>query len=84
MKVFALAGFLAGSLAVGTPQAAEQPLRSRLCPDDLPEGVRLPPRRGCTADPVPTKPHQNGFHDLGNGTTVRIGGRAAAEFGVRR
>ena len=84
MTIFALLGVVAVSLAMGTVQAAEQPVRSRLCPDDLPEGVRLPPQRGCKADPVRPKPRQEGFHDFGNGTTVQIGGRTAAEIGVRR
>ena len=84
MKVFALAGFVAISLAMTAPQAAGQSPRSRLCPDDLPEGVRLPPQRGCDADPVRAKPRPEGLHDFGNGTTVRIGGRTATEFGVRR
>ena len=83
MKVLALAVLL-GLLAAGAPQAAEQPLRSRLCPEDLPEDVRLPPRAGCDAAPGRPTPRRDGFHDLGNGTTVQIGGRTAVEFGARR
>jgi hypothetical protein len=68
---------------VGTAHAAERPSRARLCPENLPEGVRLPPQPGCTdARPAPTR--RDGTYDLGNGTSVRIGGRASAEFGVRR
>jgi len=29
-------------------------------------------------------PTRRGFYDLGDGTTVQIGGRAGAEFGARR
>jgi len=73
-------------LLVGAASAAEQPVRSRLCPDDLPEGVRLPPRPGCAASAAsePSMPTRRGFYDLGDGTTVQIGGRAGAEFGARR
>lgn len=67
----------------GAAQAAEQPSRARLCPENLPEGVRLPPPPGCTdAQTAPTR--RDGTYDLGNGTSVRIGGRASAESGVRR
>ena len=72
------------AFAAGAAQAAEQPSRSRLCPEDLPEGVRLPPQPGCTAGARHPAPHREGFYDLGNGTTVQVGGRASAEYGVRR
>ena len=71
-------------LAAGAAQAAERPVRARLCPEDLPEGVRLPPQPGCTAPAHAPKPRQEGVYDLGNGTTVQIGGRASVEYGVRR
>ncbi|MCJ2137209.1 hypothetical protein MKK69_24725 [Methylobacterium sp. J-026] len=71
-------------LGVGAAQAAEQPSRSRLCPEDLPEGVRLPPQPGCTPGARHPVPRRDGFYDLGNGTTVQVGGRASAEYGVRR
>lgn len=75
---------LLGVLAVGAVSAAERPQRSRLCPEDLPEGVRLPPPPGCGTGPVQAKSRRPGSYDLGNGTTVQVGGRSAAEFGVRR
>jgi len=68
----------------GAAHAAEQPTRSRLCPEDLPEGVRLPAQPGCTAGARPAPTRQDGTYDLGNGTTVRIGGRTSAEYGMRR
>ena len=71
-------------VAVGTARAAEQPARSRLCPGDLPEGVRLPPQPGCAAPAGPPKSRPDGVYDLGDGTTLRVGGRASAAFGVRR
>ncbi|SFJ63758.1 hypothetical protein [Methylobacterium brachiatum] len=74
---------LAGLIAVGAA-AAEQPVRSRLCPEDLSEGVRLPPRPGCDAAAPKPPPARRGFYDLGGGTTVQIGGRVGAEFGARR
>ncbi|MCJ2143516.1 hypothetical protein [Methylobacterium sp. E-066] len=71
-------------IAAGAAASAEQPVRSRLCPEDLPEGVRLPPRPGCDVPAhKPTTPRR-GFYDLGDGTTVQIGGRVGAEFGTRR
>lgn len=71
-------------LAAGAAQAGEPLVRSRLCPEDLPDNVRLPPQPGC--DAVATKPtsRRDGVYDFGNGTTVQIGGRASAEYGVRR
>jgi len=71
-------------LLAGAASAAERPVRSRLCPEDLPEGVRLPPSPGCGAPTTePTAPRR-GYYDLGDGTTVQIGGRVGAEFGARR
>lgn len=79
--------------SVAAGWAAEQPARSRLCPDDLPEGVRLPPQPGCgtasktaaskTAEPD-TAARKVGIYDLGDGTTLRVGGRASAAYGGRR
>ncbi|MCJ2021110.1 hypothetical protein [Methylobacterium sp. E-065] len=70
--------------AAGAARAAEQPARSRLCPEDLPEGVRLPPQPGCAAGTRPAPTRREGVYDLGDGTTVRIGGHASATYGVRR
>ena len=72
------------ALATGAAHAAEQPVRARLCPENLPEGVRLPPQPGCTETPRNPPARRPGVYDLGDGTTVRIGGRASAEYGVRR
>lgn len=63
--------------------AAEQPARPRLCPEDAPEGVRLPPRPGC-GQAAPQARGSDGFHDLGNGVKVRIGGRVGADYDMRR
>jgi hypothetical protein len=76
---------LAVPLLAGPAVAAERRIPARLCPEDLPEGAHLPPQPGCAAaarDKVPAR--GNGFVDLSNGTSVRIGGRAGAEYGVRR
>lgn len=74
------------SLPHGGAVARErQAAPARLCPDDLPEGAHLPPQAGCSGgDGAPRRGRGDGFVDLGNGTSVRIGGRAAAEYGVRR
>ncbi|MGU3540734.1 hypothetical protein [Methylobacterium sp. A54F] len=66
------------------PAAAGELGRPRLCPEDAPEGVRLPPRPGCGRAEAAVPRGRDGFRDLGNGVSVRVGGRAAAEFGVRR
>jgi hypothetical protein len=72
-------------LAVGPTWAGEARPRPRLCPEDLPDGAHLPPQPGCDGrDRAPVKGRGDGFVDLGNGTSVRIGGRATAEYGVRR
>lgn len=79
------AGLLAIAVASGAAGAAERRSPTRLCPEDLPEGAHLPPQPGCSGrDRVSAKAAGDGFVDLGNGTSVRIGGRSSAEFGVRR
>jgi hypothetical protein len=72
---------IAATLAAGSALAAERPVRPRLCPDDLPDGAHLPVQAGCETA-TPAKPRGDGFRDLGNGTSVRIGGRVGAEYGV--
>ena len=71
------------TLTIGAAQAGEPPARPRLCREDLPEGVRLPQQAGCTGSPRAPATRQPGVYDLGDGTTVRIGGRTSAEYGVR-
>ncbi len=82
MKSFLFA--LLVGLNAGAALAGEPPVRSRLCPENLPEGVRLPPQPGCDAVAAKPKSRRDGVYDFGNGTTVQIGGRASAEYGVRR
>lgn len=65
--------------AAGERGAAQRP---RLCPQDAPPGVRLPDRPECReAAPAPVRATAPGFIDLGNGTSVRVSGRAAYEVG---
>ncbi len=72
------------ALALTLPAAAaERQERPRLCPEDAPEGVRLPPRPGCGRDAARAGA-PDGFRDLGNGVKVRIGGRVGAVYDVRR
>ncbi|KAA0123958.1 hypothetical protein CIW48_10795 [Methylobacterium sp. P1-11] len=71
-------------LIAGAAQAGEPPTRARLCQDNLPEGVRLPPQPGCDAGTRAPKPRRPGFYDLGDGTSLQIGGSASAAYGVRR
>jgi len=60
---------------------------------DVPPGVRVQLPPGCdrwdrsTAADLPRRDglrSKSGFVDLGNGTTVRIGGRVRVEMGARR
>ena len=78
-----LASLLLTLCATLTAAAAEQPARPRLCPEDAPEGVRLPPRPGC-GQAAPQARGSDGFRDLGNGVKVRIGGRVGADYDMRR
>lgn len=71
-------------LVAGAAQAGEVPTRARLCPENLPEGVRLPPQPGCDTATRPPRPSRPGHFDLGDGTSIRIGGSASAIYGVRR
>lgn len=75
---------LTGALLLATAAlAAEKGTPRRLCAEDLPEGAPLPSVPSC--GPVATpKARADGFRDLGNGVSVRIGGRAQAEYGVSR
>lgn len=80
-----LACLVALSLSLAGAQAGERPAPRRLCPDDLPEGAHLPPQPGCAGSGGDAaKARSDGFVDWGNGTSVRIGGRASTEYGVRR
>lgn len=81
--VAALAALLTVSPAWSGGSSNERVSRSRLCPTDAPEGVRLPPRAGC-AEPEPrARRDADGFRDVG-GVKLRIGGRAGADFDARR
>ncbi|MDR7038783.1 hypothetical protein J2X36_003554 [Methylobacterium sp. BE186] len=75
---------LAAGLSAGHAAAGDRSARPRLCPEDAPEGVRLPSRPGCGREPLRAPARGDGFVDLGNGVQVRINGRASADFGVRR
>ena len=73
--------WIGGALAVA---AAERPAPSRLCPEDAPEGVRLPNRAGCGGTgPEKSVEDARGFRDMG-GVKLRVVGRVGAEFGAGR
>lgn len=78
----ALSALLLIVLAMGPAWAGERPSRPRICSDDLPDGVHLPVQADCGTTAAPAKPRRDGFRDLGNGVSVRIGGRVGAEYGV--
>ena len=65
-------------------QATERQARPRLCPEDAPEGVRLPPQPGCGTREVPAPRRETGFHEILPGTGIRVGGRASSTFDMRR
>ncbi|BCM87469.1 hypothetical protein NS228_03000 [Methylobacterium indicum] len=72
--------------AVALPAVAgERGVRpARLCPQDAPPGVRLPDRPDCREAPQAVRSGAApGFIDLGNGTSLRVSGRAAYEVGAR-
>lgn len=72
--------WLAGAVAVG---AAER-TPPHLCPENAPEGVRLPQRPGCgPARQKPALRDDQGFRDIG-GVKLRVGGRVGAEYGFGR
>ncbi|MGU3465420.1 hypothetical protein ACLBXO_11255 [Methylobacterium sp. C33D] len=75
---------LALVLLSGAAGAGEAPTRARLCPENLPEGARLPPQPGCDAAFRQPRPRRPGHFDLGDGTSIQIGGSASALYGVRR
>lgn len=82
MIVLLLVALMAGAAA--PVHAAEKPARPRLCPEDAPEGVRLPQQAGCGTREVPTPKRDPGYHELGEGTGIYVGGRASAIFDGRR
>ncbi len=70
--------------ATALPAAAGErgALKARLCPQDAPPGVRLPDRPECReAPPAAVRATAPGFVDIGNGTSLRVSGRAAYEVG---
>ena len=63
--------------------AGEQ-MPPRLCPENAPEGVRLPSRRGCGSErALDRSARDQGFRDI-DGVKLRVGGRITAEYGVSR
>ena len=80
-------------LSVLAGLAMAHPAAARDCrPVEAPPGVRMPERAGCKpadpdrgAKPAAAKAGRApGFIDLGNGTEVRIGGKAEVEVQGRR
>ena len=82
-------------LPVAAGLVAAVPAEAKGCPDnrDLPPGVRMPERPGCSprrgsaardARPAVKAGRQPGFIDLGNGAELRIGGQVDAEAQRRR
>ena len=74
---------LAGPASAGG-RPPDRPPRPHLCPEDAPEGVRLPPRPGCGSGETSAPRREPGVYDLGNGTGIRVGGRAGAVYDMRR
>ena len=66
------------------PAAAQDGTRPRLCPQDAPEGVRLPSRPGCDTVSERQRSSGDGFRDLGNGVSLKLGGRARLDVETRR
>jgi hypothetical protein len=79
------------ALLAGEPAAAAEGTRCRPVPEAPPPGVRAVPPRGCAqraaqpkpfADEMPSR--RDGFVDLGNGSSLRVGGRVRIDVGGRR
>jgi hypothetical protein len=71
-----LAGVLSAGAAERTPP--------HLCPENAPEGVRLPPQPGCgSARPTPAAPDAQ-LHPAEVAKALRVGGRVGAEYGIGR
>lgn len=66
------------------PATAGGGTRPRLCPQDAPEGVHLPPRPGCDTVSERRPASGDGFRDLGNGVSLKLGGRARLDVETRR
>ena len=67
------------ALLAASPLSAAEVKRPRLCPEDAPEGVRLPPRPGCGVPEAARPKRDPGYYELGD----RITGRASAVVGGR-
>lgn len=77
-----LAALVLAAAALPATAGERGAARPRLCPQDAPPGVRLPDRPECReAPPAPVRASAPGFIDLGNGTSLRVSGRAAYEVG---
>lgn len=77
------AALLCAALASAPAEAGDARAPHRLCPEDAPEGVRLPPQPGCAATTASKPSRDDGFRDLG-GVKLRVGGRVGAEYGTGR
>jgi hypothetical protein len=78
-----LAALALAALALPAEAGERGPRRPRLCPQDAPPGIRLPDRPECReAPPSAARTTAPGFIDLGNGTSLRVSGRAAYEVGI--
>jgi hypothetical protein len=80
---------LVGGLALAAGGAAAKECRP---PADWPPGVRPPAGRDCVGPAPPVKPFREetragrdpGTIDLGNGSSVRVGGRVRVDAATRR
>ena len=82
------------ALALVVPALSATAAAARDCrpSPDAPPGVRVPPPPGCLKSPPPQAPRgealragrQDGFVDLGGGSSVRIGGRVRVDAAGRR
>ncbi|MFD1302678.1 hypothetical protein [Methylobacterium marchantiae] len=70
-------------LTLGAPPVQAGDGARRLCPDDAPEGVRLPPRDGCPGGSPSRRRSDGEFHEVG-GFKVRVGGRVTLDHDMRR
>ncbi|MCJ2129158.1 hypothetical protein [Methylobacterium sp. E-045] len=71
------------ALTLGAMPAEAEDGARRLCPDDAPEGVRLPPRASCPDRGAQQAGWPSGSHRIGD-VQIRIDGRVSLDHDIRR
>ncbi|WP_019905128.1 hypothetical protein [Methylobacterium sp. 77] len=70
-------------MVLGTLPVRAADTTRRLCPEDAPEGVRLPASKACPGAKPDLGRSEDGFHWIGD-VKVRVGGRVTLDHDMRR